>query len=808
MNAESGPSMESIKSFNGEVLSRGFLLSEQFRKSGVLGEKKDDNERDKANEEVRRILNTSFIVGKVAETQVQPIIDFNSVSDMVNITRNEGLSDFLRQRANNALYETGLALSLDKTVFKAATEGNLEEVVPSNLHGIEPYILSSYLTTGRDDKDGQELVKELVGVFRLKKRADSDPGYFKKDFEEKTKDLFGKLLDKYDESTGEDESSGNVGRWETMMGYIKGIDDKTKREPVLTEVENNGTIRVEGSKKENKNNSGPDLAAMRDNRYAKDPKSEYRSPYEIDPSSFVDALFNQQNPRLYFTPPPEWVRKLPPKEQYLLKIQQKLASGAEYKLGVKDISAEKARQSEVYNLPETELKFIYEMPGVKEALETFVGDLLEPYSEDGRVFSRLKLGPDGRIDKSVAKKCGDIDSGFSFEGFKEEMYKKMALKKLYPNKIGEINSDWETVYKDAIKDYIKKTRDDFKNFKGNRGIIDNRTDAELENKWITDNALEEKRAVATAWNFLFVGHVIESADTKRSLKPSQINSDKLRTMMMPLEKFLQKASIRKGSLQGSEELFGGNLSLWAKRRMEEEGTNFSQKLVYAADNDRTEMTDEQAKWRLMPKRTMCSFSDEYHVKTKDGEEMTFSEALRNKKEIVFKENDLDVFVSLRDTWDEVISVSPFLIGKGEYSPVQQPDKFASAVEKLKGLVTGINKIRLTPEEAARQGRAFGHEKYVDCPEFYAWLIANAVGIEINLDTPILNRAAIKADSDNYDVIVNNFVRLLNLNTGISLKVKEILNAEGWLSSKRAISIAEKRASVRESKRIKEEKRRR
>lgn len=251
MSAESGPSMESIKSFNGEVLSRGFLLAEQFRKSGVLGEKKDDNERDKANEEVRRILNTSFVVGKVAETQVQPIIDFNSVSNMVNIARNEGLSDFLRQRANNALYETGLALSLDKTVFKAATEGNLDEVVPSNLHGIEPYILSSYLTTGRDDKDGQELVKELVNVFRLKKRADSDPGYFKKDFEEKTKDLFGKLLDKYDESTGEDESNGNVGRWETMMGYIKGIDDKTKREPVLTEMEEDGAARPEGSKKEN-----------------------------------------------------------------------------------------------------------------------------------------------------------------------------------------------------------------------------------------------------------------------------------------------------------------------------------------------------------------------------------------------------------------------------------------------------------------------------------------------------------------------------------------------------------------------------
>lgn len=554
--------------------------------------------------------------------------------------------------------------------------------------------------------------------------------------------------------------------------------------------------------------SEPDGRAIVENQHAKDPGKEYRSPYEIDPRSFVDAIFNQTSPRLYFTPAPEWVRKLPPKEQYLLKIQQKLANGAEYKLGVKDISADKARQSEVYNFPETELKYIYEMPGVKEAMETFVGDLFEPYREDGRIFLRLKLSGDGKLDPLVAKKCGDIGSNFSFEDYKEEMFKKMALRKLYPAKIGEINGDWETVYKGVIEDYIKKTRGDFKENKRNIGRTDNRTDAELEHKWITDNALEEKKAVATAWNFLFVGNIVESADTGRNLKPSQINSDKIRTMMMPLEKFLQKASIRKGKVQGSEELFGGSLALWAKRRLEEDGTNFSQKLVYAADNDRTKMTDEQAQWRLMPKRTMCSFNDEYHVKTKDGQEMTFSEALLNKKEIDFKENDLDVFVSLRDTWDEVISVSPFLIGKGEYSPVQQPEKFSSAVEKLKGLVTGINKLRLTPEEADKQKRTFGHEKYVDCPEFYAWLLANAVGIEINLDTPILNRTAMKADSDTYNDHINNLVRLLNLDPSISLKTKEILNGKSWLSAKRAISVAERIASSRESKRRAEEKRKR
>lgn len=589
--------------------------------------------------------------------------------------------------------------------------------------------------------------------------------------------------------------------------------------------------------------NGFDQRALIDNPYAKDSK-EFRSPYELDFVSFVDCLFNQISPYLRLTPPPEWVRKLSSKEQYLLNIEQKLANGAEYKLKTKNISADKARQNEVYDLKETELKLLYEMPGMKEALETFVGDLFERASEDGRMFLRLKLCKDNDwnlvslsreeinkgtslvtkdgyllkmdkygnlthiLDPAVARKCGDMGSNFGFENYKEEMFKKMALRKLYPSKEGEISNDWEKVYKDTIKNYIQKTRSDFEE-KSKK--VDNRTDAELEHKWIKENALLEKAAVATAWNLLFVGNIIESADTTRSLKPSQINSDKIRTMMMPLEKFLQKANIRKGRLDGSEEFFGGSLALWAKRRLEEEGVNFSQKLVYAADMDRNQLTDEEAQWRLMPKRTMCGFNDEYHVKTirKDSngvpvldergevkkEEMTFSEALLSKSEIYFEENDLDVFVTLRDTWDEVISISPFLIGKGEFNPVQQPEKFASAVEKLRGLITGINKVRLSPQEATRQGRLFGHEKYVDCPEFYAWLIANSIGLEIDMDVPVLTRKALNKDA-HYFIGVSEVADTLALDSKTLNIVRRILTADGYLDSKLALIGAEKRRNAK------------
>lgn len=529
----------------------------------------------------------------------------------------------------------------------------------------------------------------------------------------------------------------------------------------------------------------------------------YRSPFENTPPAIVDAMFNYEPPRLYLTPPPEWWKKLSAEEQYMWKIQQKLANGIARKLAVKDISAEDARKNEVYNLSTMELRMLYEVPEIRESMETFVQDLFEFYEEDGRKFLRLKLvkNADGSLkkddkggyilDPEVAKKVGDIGTDNSFELYKEEMFKKMALKKLYPTRTSEIDADWKLFYQNEILAYINKSRENPRNR--------NKTNAELEGEWITINALEEKRAVATAWNLLCVGNIIESADTCRHLKPTQLNSDKIRTMMMPLEKFIGKSGMRRGELKGDEELFGGKITLWAKRRFEQEGATFAERIVYAADHDIRTMTPEQAKWRLFPKRMMCSFNDMYLAETESGEKITLSQALMEKKKIVFKDDDADVFVSLRDTWDEVITVTPFMIGKGEYSPIQQGEKFASAIEKWRGLVTGINRIKLSDG-------GFSHEITPERPEFYAWLLANAVGLELNLDIPILDRKAFKADKDTYNDHVDNMIRLLDLSPAQSSEVRRILSAQGWISSRNALTNAERRASFRETARRRAEKR--
>lgn len=231
MGAENGPSVEKIKNFNSKILTKAFALSERFRKNVVLSEKANKNDRDKANEEARNIINSSFDAGSVAETQIQPVIEFNSVDNMVAIFNDTGKTDFLRRRAESALREIGLALSLNSNVFEAAIKGvdELEKVLPSCLSGIHEYVLLHDLTGGKDDEDGIGLVRELVDVFKHKKKANDYPGLYKGDFEEKSKNLHTKLLDRIQGSTVEDEENGNVYRWSTLLLYVSQIDERTTK---------------------------------------------------------------------------------------------------------------------------------------------------------------------------------------------------------------------------------------------------------------------------------------------------------------------------------------------------------------------------------------------------------------------------------------------------------------------------------------------------------------------------------------------------------------------------------------------------
>ncbi len=333
MGAENSPG---IQNFSGENLSRSFGLEEKFRRGGAIGGKQDKESRVRANVEVSRILNTSFSVGNVAETQIDAITNYDSVPHMIEIVNNAALTDRVRENAKNALYEVGLALSQNKGVFEAATKGEeeLKKILPSNLYEIQPYILSSYLTNGKGDKEGQELVGEMMELFKLKRRADENPGYYQTDFEEKAKDLFTKILDKRDDASPEDEKNGNVGRWETMMGYIKGADDRTGRRPVVTDDGDRRSRRreelpeeaIRGGKKE-ESEEGDDLSR----------KEGSTRSWELDPSHMADAMkFMAGDMRWSDWTPPEWFKKLEkenPEEAYRISVMvmmNEVAAGVNY----------------------------------------------------------------------------------------------------------------------------------------------------------------------------------------------------------------------------------------------------------------------------------------------------------------------------------------------------------------------------------------------------------------------------------------------------------------------------------------------
>ncbi len=292
-----------ISNLNSEVLSKSFGLEEKFRKGGVIGEKSDQNERDIANEKVREILNTSFQV-RMADGQFHNA-EYTSVKHMIEISKGGGWTDDTKDRAKQALYEVGLALSQSKAVFKAATEGveELSKILPSNLHEIQPYILSSYLTNGKSDEDGQKIVGEMVDLFKLKRRADERPDYYRSDFEEKAKGLFTKLLDKCDDASSEDEDNGNVGRWETMMGYIKGIDDRTNRTPAVSVrgVEDEYTPPVQIA---DQFDGGKD---------DKDGRGMESRPWELEPDAMADAMLDMDYQMNFNSrTPPYWFKNLKP----------------------------------------------------------------------------------------------------------------------------------------------------------------------------------------------------------------------------------------------------------------------------------------------------------------------------------------------------------------------------------------------------------------------------------------------------------------------------------------------------------------
>lgn len=505
----------------GEKLSRSFVLAEKFRKSGVLDEKFDQESKNIANEKVREILSTSFPIPAQAEGQRDNIPQYESVRGMKEVVDNGGKLQSLRDHAEGALFDVGLALSQNKKILKAATEGmeELNKILPSNLHEIQPYILSVILTEGKDDVEGQERVLELVDLFKLKKKADAIHGEAEVDYK-KTKDaILNKLYEEHEETVDE----GEGGRIETVMGYIVGMDEKKEK-----------TVPMNGGR----GGKGREYTPVEINDKG---EPEGGRSWEVSPQKAAEALWEMAyDLRWSKWTPPEWFGALDKETQKIFETMVKINSaGAMLYHSGKNLDDMYGNEA-FFAITSQEMSRLFNKD-FKLVVSKMMTDLCEEYvDQNGNTCLRYK--------ECFYKYEERIDGAIRFE--RDGNNKRIKI----PETQANLGKGGRTVDDDVVEkiQHIQKYKTDLAKF-----LAD-------QNGRPEPNYLDLMYA-STAWNLAYAGGDTSVWDRTRSLAPyDKVISDTVRTLNMEYKAMGKWQAMKKGEVKKDEDLldaeyFSGNL---------------------------------------------------------------------------------------------------------------------------------------------------------------------------------------------------------------------------------------------------------
>ncbi|HOY61100.1 MAG TPA: hypothetical protein PK045_01175 [Candidatus Woesebacteria bacterium] len=217
---------------------------------------------------------------------------------------------------------------------------------------------------------------------------------------------------------------------------------------------------------------------------------------------------------------PEWMRE--EKDKPLMQTLVALANSCFYKWKYGDTNLDvmvDPRGEATFNAPNEMMQKMYEIPGVRQTMESIVRNYFEPGEEVGldkddkkrEVFVlRLRGTKNGNVDRVVSQ-------------------------------AQNIGDEQTKLVDDLIRQGIEKS------------------DAML--------------AVSTAFNLLYVGHIFEDADINRELNPCDAYVEQMRAFIFPATKARSKFGLNKdpiteksGSDQkesvGTEEGWGGQLGQW------------------------------------------------------------------------------------------------------------------------------------------------------------------------------------------------------------------------------------------------------
>lgn len=312
-----------------------------------------------------------------------------------------------------------------------------------------------------------------------------------------------------------------------------------------------------------------------------------RLPTEMEKARWVDVEYSQE---FYtrFTPnmEPNFYTRLETAERAEWDARWKLARAAFYKKIYSAFPEKLAENQDLVELTTEQMEILYELPGVKAAMEWYVSAIVKG---DKHVPDPQHPGETLKTEDGEKMTILDCRRGEDFERFRETLredkairtgiVKELIKKEKFGKKFGidgeayrKMSSDQQEILREEIDKYY-----------------DHLDDPEREAWLARISDVDIKGADAVAWNFIWCCNLVESFDSRyvkiadfrgkgrhANLAPA-VCSDDLRAVFHPQEKFEDKCS--KGQDWGA---FGR----WGQTQME----RIKQETEYDGNTDKIRFT--------------------------------------------------------------------------------------------------------------------------------------------------------------------------------------------------------------------------
>lgn len=273
---------ENRPEISAEVLSRSVKISREIAEAKVAGEKEGE-EAVKADIRAQEILKSKFFPSQ-----------YESVEQMISISRNDTVSSDAKRNAEDSLRDLGTALFLSTPKMEGwLATGTIDQNMPESFKGISEVIENNWLVRDEDDEVGKEIVNNLRGLETINRRAAKAPGTFEKKRVEETEKVVGSLFDKLDEL--DDPDSEDACKLSAVIGYLDGGIKPEVIQPINQE----------------RNSRRRDVKPMYDDEGNFTGYEGYESSWQLTADYAAEAMkYMDSGMRWSSYTPPEWFKKM------------------------------------------------------------------------------------------------------------------------------------------------------------------------------------------------------------------------------------------------------------------------------------------------------------------------------------------------------------------------------------------------------------------------------------------------------------------------------------------------------------------